>query len=533
MNNKRLFELIDCFSFLIFFLIVFMKGGATGAGILAASMMLYFVIYIIFIGGVGNTMARMVVVRIRRGFKENAKKIFGYIMLYSFLIGTLFLVLFISVADNLSQVLFKDTTASAVVSFLGILMLIHVFSYNIKCYYMGCGGHILMVIADIVMDIILPVGAFFVIDFFIGFGEKVAALKNNDMMVGIYAAIGAVLVIGLAMLTRLLILLVGLRGVLRQDSYSFNEVRTKDGFRTFIRNFFPEYIKFLRNNLFPMLVVFANLLIFIRVGFTSGGMQSDIYPQTGFLMGCGLTFALFALRCYSGYSNLLYSKMRGAYKKEDKKTIVYRYTSYAKSTLIIAVPAFITLLVFSRPICEVFFDCHIEDMYRIAIMGSFVFLLLAIDGFFTAGLRASGYDLINLLGNVVGFAVSLIYILISGKSGVSCAGFMWAMLIYALVCMAVHGFYAYSYIGIKSYDLAAKFVRIIIAALAMFLLEFILVKLVAMNIVIILITVAISYLLYWVVFVVARGLNQKELGYMQGTFVFFPLRFLSGVFHIR
>ena len=69
MNNKRLFEFIDSLSFILFFIIVYKKIGSIGAGILGASMLLYYLIFIMFIDGVCNTMARMVAVRVHRGFK--------------------------------------------------------------------------------------------------------------------------------------------------------------------------------------------------------------------------------------------------------------------------------------------------------------------------------------------------------------------------------------------------------------------------------------------------------------------------------
>ena len=156
MNNKRLFEFIDCLSVISFFIIFFRKAGATGAGIFAAAIFFYYILYVIFIEGVGNTMAKMVAVRVRRGFKENARKVFGYVMLYTFFMGALILFVFISASDSISQALFKDPTAGAVICFVGMLFFVHGFSHNIKYYYIGCGGHSLQTIADIVRDIILP-----------------------------------------------------------------------------------------------------------------------------------------------------------------------------------------------------------------------------------------------------------------------------------------------------------------------------------------------------------------------------------------
>ena len=533
MNNKRLFEFIDSLSFILFFIIVYKKIGSVGAGILGASMLLYYLIFILFIDGVGNTMARMVAVRVHRGFKENAKKIFGYVMLYNFFIGALFLVLFVSISTALSNALFKDDTTSAVICLTGLLFLIHGFSHNIKCYYIGCGGHIILTVADIIRAVLLPVGAVFALDIFSDYGTKVAALKNNDIWVGVYGAMGALLLICAVMLLRLLILLVCIRSLIKQDNYSFNEVRTKDGFKTFMRSFLPEYVKYIRSNLFPILVLFVSMMIFLRVNFQLGAEPAELYSKLGFILGPGMAITLFAIRVYSGYIQMIYSKLRSSHKKEDKKGLVSRYNSYAKNSLIIAFPAFVAVTVFSKQMCLNVFGCQNEEIFTLALVAGFVFLFAAIDGFFTAGLKALGYDMINLLGFALGFVAALIYILVAGKTGVKPMAYVISLLIFYVLGMLFHGFYALSYIGVKTYDVGAKAVKILIASASMFIVELILVKLISMNAVVIIISALLGFIIYLTVFVAIRGLNQKELGNLQGTFIYFPFRFLAGLFHVR
>lgn len=532
MNNKRLFEFIDCLSVISFFIIFFRKAGATGAGIFAAAMFFYYILYVIFIEGVGNTMAKMVAVRVRRGFKENARKVFGYVMLYTFFMGALVLFVFISASDSISTAVFKNPTVGAVICFIGMLFFVHGFSHNIKYYYIGCGGHSLQTIADVVRDIVLPIGLYFTLDKFTEIGVKVAALKNDDIQVGVYAAIGAVLIICGALLIRLLILLAGIRGLIKHD-YSFNEVRTKDGFRTFMRSFLPEYIRYIRKYIFPIIAIFTSVIVFTRVNFQLSATEADVYTKLGLIAGPATAFLLFAIRAFGSYATYIYAKLKASVKKEDKKSLVARYNGYAKNTLIIALPAFVTLLVFSKPICTGIFNCQANEAFSLALVASFTFLFAAVDAFFSSGLRATGYELVDFLGNAVGFVVLLVYILVAGKKGVPVIAYAVALMMYYIVSMIIHGFYAVSYIGLKSYDIASKAIKVIIGVAPMFILDLILVKLVTMNIPIILISVIIGYVIYWTVFILARGLNQKELTALQGTFVYFPLRFIAGLFHIR
>ena len=533
MGNKRLFEFIECLSFLIYFIILFRKSGAVGAGIFGAAMIFYYFVYVIFIECVGNTLTRLVAARLHRGFKDNAKRIFGYVMLYTFLAGALMIIIFLTMSGTFSNSLFKNGCVGSVMTFLGVLFFIHAFSNNIRCYYVGCGGHIIMTIADIAFSILLPLAAIFGIDLFTEYGTKVAALKNNDIMVGVYAAIGAVLFIALVMLIRLLILTVGIRSLIRQEHYSFNEVRSKDGFKTFMRSFLPEYAKSLRTKIFPVITVFMCLMVFTRVNFSLGGVEDEIYTRLGYIVGPGISLLLFTVKLTGGYISLVYGKLRVSYKKEDRKGLISRYNAFAKNTFIVIFPAFVFMLVFSKAVCTGVFACQAEEAFSLGLIAAFCFLFMAFDGFFDAGLRATGYDLVAFFGNIAGFLVALMYILLSGKSGVKPTFFLVALLLGFITAMLIHGFYALSYIGIKYYDFVAKAVKVLIAIAPVFVIELILVKVITMNPLIIVISVLIGYVIYWTVFVLVRGLNQKEIGNLQGTFVFYPFRFIAGLFHVR
>ena len=106
---------------------------------------------------------------------------------------------------------------------------------------------------------------------------------------------------------------------------------------------------------------------------------------------------------------------------------------------------------------------------------------MALDAFFDAGLRAAGYDLVAFFGNMAGFLVALMYILLSGKNGVKPMFFLVALLLSFITAMLIHGFYALTYIGIKYYDFVAKAVKVLIAIAPVFVIELILVKVITMK----------------------------------------------------
>ena len=72
---------------IIFWMIIGYFAGDCGMGIYITAYIIYGFLYMILMGSVMNTISKMVSVRCYRGLHENAKKVFNYGMLYSFLTG--------------------------------------------------------------------------------------------------------------------------------------------------------------------------------------------------------------------------------------------------------------------------------------------------------------------------------------------------------------------------------------------------------------------------------------------------------------
>ena len=106
-------------------------------------------------------------------------------------------------------------------------------------------------------------------------------------------------------------------------------------------------------------------------------------------------------------------------------------------------------------------------------------------------------------------------------------------MLFFLSASVFHGVFAVRSVGFKYNDLVVKAIKVLIAAVPMLIIDFIFNKFLAINYAVGVISMFVGYLIFAIVLVLIRGLNQKEINNMQGTMSYFLYSFLSSLFHIR
>ena len=260
MSISKITNIVNNFIYLIFLIMIYKKIGPDGAGIFGISAFLVWFMFVLLFGGTRTTVSKLVSVRLKRGFNDNAKKVFRYSLVWNFFLAIICAVITVLLSNAISGSLFNNNLCGGVLVFLSIVLVLGALCETIKGYYIGCGGNILYTISEIAKDIILLVATPFVIDALMAYGGKVAALKNDILITGVYGAIGAVLTIAACLLINLIILMIGVRGLVKQDSFSFNEVRSKDGLITFLRSYIPAAVRKVRDNIFTVLPIIFSII---------------------------------------------------------------------------------------------------------------------------------------------------------------------------------------------------------------------------------------------------------------------------------
>ena len=248
-----------------------------------------------------------------------------------------------------------------------------------------------------------------------------------------------------------------------------------------------------------------------------------------------LVFAYYYLNknIFDEYNVIQYTKVRIDYKKEDRKGVLSKYNAFAKSILVMVIPVFVTFIAFSGFICNKLFTFSVDSATKVATILSFVILLTILDGVFQTGLSAVNLDITTFLGNCIAFVFEVIFVLAISKKGFSITNIVTALLLFYLISTIFHGIFAVKNIGFKYNDLLAKFIKVLIAGLPMLIVDILLSKFFSANIILALVFMALGYLIFAIIFIIIRGMNQKDINNMQGSISYYIYSILGSVFHVR
>lgn len=533
MNIKKVTSVLNIISYVLFAILAYRLAGATAIGIFSAAIAFVYVIYTVFCGGVKYSISKMVATRLKRGFNENAKKVFNYSFIYMLFISVIFALICFFSGDGLSNALYKCEICGGLFLILGFYFIVLSFSEDLRGYYYGCGGNILMFVGDIIKDIVVVVAGPFIINYMNEYGLKISALKNSEIIKDVYSALGISITITLSFTILFLIFLAGKSRLISQDSFSFNEVRSKDGVNAFIRSFVPAAVKKLRDLIFPVFPIFICILLFIRSNNKIGLDTSLLFEHLSFFTALTFIIIIIFNMIFKEFCNVHYLKLRVEYKKEDKKALSLEFNSFVKTAITNIVPIVISLVTFSGVISRKVLLCNSDSATKIAIICSFALLFSLIDIVLSTYLQAVSLELNVFVGNIIAFVIQMIFVVAMSKTSMKITSAAVSLLLFYLITTTIHLVFTIGSIDIKINDLIAKLIKVGIAAVPMIIIDFILAKFVSMNLVIAVICCVIGFLVFSIVLIVIKGINQKDINNMQGS-AFYTLYYLLGsIFHVR
>ena len=106
-------------------------------------------------------------------------------------------------------------------------------------------------------------------------------------------------------------------------------------------------------------------------------------------------------------------------------------------------------------------------------------------------------------------------------------------IIYISLSILIHAFFVFRDYSVRFNDILARLVKVLIGSLILWIIDFIVAKFIAVNIVILIIGVLLGYLAYCVALVVLQTFNQKDIQSFKGMIMFYPLGILGSIMRIR
>lgn len=535
MKKKNIFNVSSPIAYIIFFMICERMLGCSGSGIVIASMTLFGVLFTILMGSVMNTLGKMVLVRIKKGFFDGAKRVFGYCLIYALFAGGLGFAILSLFSAKLGRLFFGDSSPQMILVCLGIYFFVDAVVKTIRGYYLGCEASGIYIIALVLKNVSLVILGPIFIKLFAGVGQKAANLHKNDFLLNVYGSIGAVAAMCAADILMLFVLVIGLRGVLHSDEFSFNEVRTKDGYSSFLKSFLPFSFNLLKENLFPIVTIFMSICFYCRYAFANGETPVSVYSNVGVVGVPGIITVIFCFIFYKNFVDDYKKQIRVSFNKEaeNKNSVSSLFITVLKNGCIMVVPAAITVMFYSKAISSFIYGCENPFAKTIMIWCGVVILFKGIDIGLAKSLEAVKRDNLVFIGRIVGFACALLLCILVGKSGIKPTTIAIALAVDIIIATLIHGYFAIT--GIRGHynDVLATLVKVIIACVPMIIVELLTSIFLTKNIILLIISIVISYCLYLVGFMFLRGASQKDIVKMSGSLMFYPLSLLNSVLGIK
>lgn len=533
MNVKNIMKLVIFASYVAFFMICERMMGCSGSGIMGISFLVYSVIFLILMGSVKETLARMVSVRRHRGFVDNAKRIFGYCICYCTGISVAVITLSYFLSGKISEKICGDRSIEMVLIILGVFFALEAFGATIRGYYIGCNGSVFLTIGEIVkcisMLVLTPLG----IKYLGELGSKAAGLHKNEFLTVVYGSMGAAIALCFSDILMLVVLLSGLKGALRNDSFSFNEVRSRDGFKSFSRAFVPLTLGWLQKNIMPTLTIFVLICFYCRFCLKQSIDFKMMYSEAGTLFTPALVVFFVALMCFKKYAGIYRKKLRVDFKKDDKKSLVSDFNILLKNSLVVAAPIALSVMTLSGKISVAFFGCEGENAGKMLIQVGILLVFACFDYLFAEVLECIGHDLMCFGCRCVGFVLSLIMALSLNSKDFKISFVVTALLIGYGACAVLGGAFVVRFMQVRTNDIIARLVKVVIAATVLAVVDLIFVKLIPANAIVVIFALLVGYILYILVLIALKTFSAKDIEGLKGSLLYYPLTLLGNVLRIR
>lgn len=533
MNIKRLMKTITIFAYIVFFIICERIMDCAGSGLMGISLMIYSLFFLIFIGSIKDTLSKMVSIRRHRGFVDNAKRIFGYCICYCVLMSIIVFAVSFFLSGRFCDKLIGDRSVEAPLIILGVFFALEAFCATIRGYYIGCNGSVFLTASEGLKCVSLIVAAPLMIKYMGQIGEKAANLHKNPFLIDVYGSMGAAIALCISDVLMLALLLIGLKSALKNDSFSFNEVRSRDGFKSFARSYLPQALSWIEKNIFPTITIFLLVIFFFKYCKKQNFTPDVMYSSAGMLFAPAFAVFFFALTFFKNYIEANKKKIRVDYKKDDHKSLTSDFNMLLKNAMVVAFPISFTVIGLSSKIPGCIFGCENEAAGKLVLQIGIMLLFACFDYLFAEVLGCMGRDMLAFAGRGIGFVCSLIMALSLSSKEFKLGFVITALLIGYGVSAVMCGAFVFRSLTLRVNDIVARLIKVGIASVVLILFDFIFSKVIPTNALVLIITFLLGYVIYLLLLMALKTFSSKDISGMSGSLLYYPISLLAGLFRIR
>lgn len=350
--------------------------GDEGVGLYAMAFEIFVLITLLFSNGISRTITGMIRYRVKRAQYKSARKVFNVALRLSFIASVVFAVVVAAasglIADTLVLEPMSKKAVLAVAPVIILAALVNVF----RGYFNGNGFGVLGVHSQYVEKISIVIFSLAGGRVMYDYGLKVSALLKNDMAAYAYGALGAVMGMILAELITLIYLLV----IFIIYSGTWKKQLAQDGTRRVESD--GEISGLILGNAFPtaVIAVICNSFMLIdqrffnycmnrmELGAQRPGIWGAYYGKFAVFTGIGASLVCLALCGFVG-------KIASAYDKEEYRMMKDRISSAVKTLCVVAIPIAVFIAVMAQALVNGLYKGENELAISMVRLGSVIIFL--------------------------------------------------------------------------------------------------------------------------------------------------------------
>lgn len=489
--------------------------GDAGVGLFAPAFEFFTLTALLFSYGISRTMTGLIRYRVKRGQYRNARKVFSSAFKISLFGGMGFALVLALASGYLSETLMleamskKAIIAAAPTVFLAALVSVF------RGYFNGNGFGVLVAHSQYIEKIVMLISAVFGGRMSYDYGNKVAALLHNDLVAYAYGALGVVLGIMVSQTVTLAYLLL----VFCIYSGTWKRQIAQDSGRRMESS--GEFTGMLLGGGVPaaFIAVLANVFMLMDQRFFnycmnrtgSGGTRTALwgsyYGKFAVLTGIGAALTCLAVQGHIG-------KIAFSYDKEEYHMMRDRIGGAVKKLCVAAFPIAINLAVLAEAFVNVLYQGDNELAVSMVRRGTVIIFFYGFIYLF-GQLMLKMHMIKELLFSLtVSLALHLLAVFLLVRKGLQgMDGIVYSVIIFMGVLALLCFFFTCRRVSYRQellYSFAFPAVSACLSGLLVMLLNKLLLN-AAGEILTILISCLISTILYFLLLMILRVLNEAEL----------------------
>ncbi len=515
---------------LIFWMIIGYLAGDLGFGFYFISFMVFYLAASLLTGGIKIAVAKMVEVRRQKGLYHNCKLVFRYGLLYCLVSGLLVCTGLWLFSGTILNILIGYRLPESVLSIFGIYFFVNSIKSCIMGYFQGKGDVYVCIVGEIIGCIVMVALAPVFITRMYLYGMKVATLLKQPMYANINGVIGAILAQCIAGTVCILAVLIGDRiaGTVGRNMY--DSVKGLDNIRSIYLNFFKINGMYIIDKIFPLLSIAGVTFIYIRNAYSMSFEEREVFIRLGVWGGKYLIVMAFLMIFFIEYVDRECKSIRIDISRDELKNVYTRTVYLIKNSFFILVPVALFVIIMAKPIVTIFFDGRMSLGITLLRAGGIIFLFFGLTHMCKGILNAHKMTLYSVAGSVLGLAVTIAFAFATKGTEADPLSLIYALLAGYLVQAVAMLAVVYLHSKPDIIDIGYKLAKIFIGSALFSGVLAVMDNFLIMNPIFLIITIAVSYGVYYVTIAVLKGLTKRDINSLKGTIAYYPAYFIGSFF---